>query len=61
MYYTFFKADFTFQTEDINYYCLVNKNKPFINTENETNGSIKDGIIADLIINSSCYLYNRLE
>ena len=43
---TLFKTDFTFQTDNIHYYCLVNKNKPFIINE----ATVGKGEIVDLIV-----------
>ena len=45
-----FKSEFTFQTDNIHYYCLVSdKSKP-LNIGSETNAIAKEGKIIDLII-----------
>jgi len=45
-----FKANFTFQTDNIHYYCLVSDESKSLNTDNKTDVTAKEVKIVDLII-----------
>jgi hypothetical protein len=45
-----FKAEFTFQTDSIHYYCLVSKENKPLNMGSETNSTVTEGKIVDIII-----------